>query len=245
MNQCGRSQTNFSVALFLAELQRPVYTMSDSDRSTATSLECVGAEDPKAMPSCLFPTRRSLIVTALATGALIVAAGPGAADEDHPGSDERPQKTDVLVFAEGEHAGGVIKPEDLKLGGPPVHAWPKDSKTSVVRKGSRLNDLLVVRLDPAELDDETRARAADGIVAYSAICSHAGCPITGWLKGAAGDNDVFKCFCHNSEFDPRHGAQVVFGPAPRRLAALPLATADGSLAVAAPFVGKVGAQQAG
>jgi rieske iron-sulfur protein len=123
--------------------------------------------------------------------------------------------------------------------------WPKDSKTSVVRNGSRLNEILVVRLDPAELADETRSRAADGIVAYSAICSHAGCPITGWLKGASGDNDVFKCFCHNSEFDPRQAAQVVFGPAPRRLAALPLSAADGSLTVVATFVGKVGAQQEG
>jgi rieske iron-sulfur protein len=167
------------------------------------------------------------------------------AEEDQPGSDERPQKGDVLVFSEGDHAGEVIKPQDLKLGGPPVHAWPSDSKTAVVRKGSRLNELLVVRLDPAELDDETRAHAADGIVAYSAICSHAGCPITGWLKGATGDSDVFKCFCHNSEFDPRHSAQVVFGPAPRRLAVLPLTAADGSLAVVAAFVGKLGAPQAG
>jgi rieske iron-sulfur protein len=37
----------------------------------------------------------------------------------------------------------------------------------------------------------------------------------------------------------------VFGPAPHRLAALPLAIVDGSLTVAAPFIGKVGAQQAG
>jgi len=170
---------------------------------------------------------------------------PVLGEEDQPGSDERPQKADVLVFSEGEHAGEVIKPQDLKLGGPPVQAWPRDSKTSVVRKGSRLNEVLVIRLDPAELDDETRAYAAEGIVAYSAICSHAGCPVTGWLKGDAGDNDVFKCFCHNSEFDPRHSAQVVFGPAPRRLAALPLTTAGGSLTVAATFVGKVGGQQAG
>ncbi len=174
----------------------------------------------------------------------MASARSAAADEDQPGSDERPQKADVLVFSEGEHVGEVIKPQDLKLGGPPVQAWPKDPKTSVVRKGSRLNEVLVVRLDPAELDDETRSRAADGIVAYSAICSHTGRPVTGWLKGAADDNDVLKCFCHNSEFDPRHSAKVVFGPALRRLAALPLTTADGSLTVAATFVGKVG-QQAG
>jgi rieske iron-sulfur protein len=190
-------------------------------------------------------TRRSLILTALATAASVAAPKPAAAEEDQPSSDERPQKADVLVFSEGEHEGEVIRPQDLKLRGPLARAWPKDPKTSVIRKGSRLNEVLIIRLDPAELDDETRAHAADGIVAYSAICSHAGCPVTAWVKGAEGDQDVFKCVCHNSEYDPRHSAEVVFGPAQRRLAALPLAITEGSLTVAGTFVGKVGAQQAG
>jgi rieske iron-sulfur protein len=219
--------------------------MSESDRSATTSLESISADLETATPSCPDPTRRALILTALAAGTCIAAPKPAAAGEDQPGSDERPQKADVLVFSEGEHAGEVIKTEDLKLSGPPVRAWPKDPKTSVVRNGSRLNEILVVRLDPAELDDETRSRSVDGVVAYSAICAHTGCPVTAWVKAAMGDKDVFKCVCHNSEYDPRHGAQVVFGPAPRRLAALPLATIDGSLTVAATFVGKVGAQQAG
>ncbi len=197
------------------------------------------------MSSSSDQTRRTVILTALATAAGAAASTAARADDDQPGSDERPQKADVLVFAEGERTGEVIKPGDLKLGGPPVRAWPKDPKTSVVRKGSRLNEVLIIRLDPAELDDETRARFADGVVAYSDTCTHAGCPITAWVKGATGDKNIFKCFCHNSEFDPRQSAQVVFGPAPRRLAALPLTTADGSLTVAAAFVGKVGAQQAG
>ena len=219
--------------------------MSESDHNTTTSVDGVKAELETAMPSYSDPTRRALILAALATGTCLVASKSTAAGEDLPGSDERPQEADVLVLSEGEHAGKIIDPQDLKLGGPPVRAWPKDPKTSVIRNGSRLNEVLVVRLDPAELDDETRAHAAEGIVAYSAICSHAGCPVTGWLKGAAGDNDVFKCFCHNSEFDPRHNAQVVFGPAPRRLAVLPLKAAGGSLTVAATFFGKVGGQQAG
>jgi rieske iron-sulfur protein len=198
------------------------------------------------MSSFSDPTRRALVLTALATGAYIAASkSVVAADDDQPGTDERPQKDDLLVVSEGEHAGDVIKPQDLKPGGPPLRAWPKDPKTSVIRSGSRLNEVLVVKLDPTELDDDTRSRAADGIVAYSAICAHAGCPVTAWVKGAAGDKDVFKCVCHNSEYDPRRGAQVVFGPAPRRLAALPLAMADGSLTVAGSFVGKVGAQQGG
>lgn len=190
-------------------------------------------------------TRRTIILTALATAVHTTASIPAVAEENSPGADLRPQKADVLVFAEGPQAGQVIKPEALKAGGPAVRAWPQDPKTSVIRKGSRLNEVVIVKLDPAECDEDTSARAVDGIVAYSAICSHAGCPITMWVKAAKGDKEVLKCACHNSEFDPRKGAQVVFGPAPRRLAALPLAITEGSLIIAGAFVGKPGVQQGG
>jgi rieske iron-sulfur protein len=218
--------------------------MSESDHNATISVESMGANLEIDIASPADHTRRTLILTALAAGVCVAASqSASVADEDPPGSDERPQKADLLVVSEGDQEGQVIKPQDLKLGGPPLRAWPKDPKTSVIRSGSRLNEVLVVRLNPAEMDDETRSHAADGIVAYSAICAHAGCPVTGWEKQEEGEKDVFKCPCHNSEYDPRQGAEVVFGPAPRRLAALPLAIADGSLTVSAPFVGKVGAQQ--
>ncbi|MCK1393799.1 Rieske (2Fe-2S) protein [Bradyrhizobium sp. 1] len=190
-------------------------------------------------------TRRTLLLGALATTACLGCSTQARAGEDPPGSDERPQKGDLLVFSEGEQEGKLITSADIPSGGPPVHAWPKDPKTSVVRSASRLNEILIIRLDPAELDEQTKARAVDGILAYSAICSHAGCPVTAWVKSDVGDKEVFKCMCHNSEYDPRAGAQVVFGPAPRRLAALPLVLADTSLSVAGNFIGKVGGVQPG
>ena len=189
-------------------------------------------------------TRRSLLLTVLASGTCL-ARTKAADQEEQPGGDERPQKGDLLVLSEGDHEGDVIKPGDLEVGGPPVHAWPKDPKTSVIRKVSRLNEILVVKLDPAELDEDTRSHSANGIVAYSAVCTHAGCPVSEWVKAEEGDKNVLKCPCHNSEFNPRESAQVVFGPAPRRLAAVPLAIVDGALTVSATFIGKVGAQQAG
>jgi len=202
-------------------------------------------DDANAAVPCIEPTRRTLLLTALAGCACLAAIEPAAADDEQPGASERPQTADLLVRAEGDKTGDIIKPDDLTLGGPPLRAWPKDPKTSVVRNGSRLNEVAIIRLDPSELDDATRARAPDGIVCYSIICSHAGCPITAWLKEEQGDKYVLKCLCHNSEFDPRQNAQVVFGPAPRRLAALPLVVADGTITVAATFTGKVGAQQGG
>ena len=121
---------------------------------------------------CPKQTRRSLLFSTLATGAFLTAGKFAAAQEDQPGSDLRPQKGDLLVRAEPEHAGKIITPGDLQLGEPPLSGWP-DSKTSVIRNGSRLNEILVVRLDPGEMDEQTRSRSADGIVAYSAICTHA------------------------------------------------------------------------
>ena len=194
---------------------------------------------------CMEQTRRTLLFGALAATACCAASRRASAEDDQPGADERPQKGDLLVFSEGDREGSVVTLADLPLGGPPVHAWPKDPKTSVVRSGSRLNEILIIHLDPASLDDQTRSRATDGIVAYSAICTHAGCPVTAWVKSDVGDREVLKCMCHNSEYDPREGAQVVFGPAPRRLAALVLALNDGALTVAGPFIGKVGGVQQG
>jgi rieske iron-sulfur protein len=194
---------------------------------------------------CMEQTRRTLLFGALAATACCAASGRASAEDDQPGADERPQKGDLLVFSEGDREGSVVTLADLPLGGPPVHAWPKDPKTSVVRSGSRLNEILIIHLDPASLDDQTRSRATDGIVAYSAICTHAGCPVTAWVKSDVGDKEVLKCMCHNSEYDPREGAQVVFGPAPRRLAALLLALNDGALTVAGAFIGKVGGAQPG
>jgi rieske iron-sulfur protein len=54
------------------------------------------------------------------------------------------------------------------------------------------------------------------------------------------EQKVFECSCHYSHYDPREGAAVIDGPAPRALAALPLKVADGKLVVAKPFTARVG-----
>src|SRR4029450_5757861 len=113
---------------------------------------------------CSKQTRRSLLLTTLATGAFLTGRRFAAAQEDQPGSSDRPKKGDLLVVSEGERAGDAINPDDFKFGEPPLHAWPKDPKTSVVRNGSRLNEILVIRLDSAEVDEETRSRSAEGII---------------------------------------------------------------------------------
>lgn len=178
------------------------------------------------------PTRRDVLAVMSVVGLEAVAGVHSAAAEPES---ERPKEGDLLVANDGETVV-PLKLSDIPLGGPPVRAWPMDPAGNLVRKGSRLNKVLLLRLDPETLVGVTRERAADGVVAYSAICPHAGCDVSVWVD----EQKIFECSCHYSHFNPRDGAAVLDGPAPRALAALPLKIVDGNLVVAKPFTGRVG-----
>jgi Rieske Fe-S protein len=188
-------------------------------------------------------SRRALLRrSVLRAGCAVALAGAWRARGDEPGERSAPpQENDVLVFAFGPKAAQVIAPADLPSGAKQTLAFPMNPATKAIRDGTRLNQLIVVRVDGQTLSDETKARAADGVVAYSGVCSHTGCDVTDWIAAA----QHFKCPCHESEFDPSDAARVVAGPAPWQLAALPLKIVDGGLVVAGPFVGKLGFAQPG
>jgi Rieske Fe-S protein len=178
------------------------------------------------------PTRRDVLIALSVLGLdAVVSTHPVSAQPES----ERPKEGDLLVSNDGESVTPLAL-EDIPAGGPPVLAWPMDPAGGLVRKGSRLNKVLLVRLDPNTLAGVTRERAADGVVAYSAICPHAGCDVNVWVP----DQKILECSCHYSHFNPREGAAVIDGPAPRALAALALKITNGHLAVAKPFTGRVG-----
>jgi rieske iron-sulfur protein len=154
--------------------------------------------------------RKFLQAIALAMLAM-PSAQTASADDENPANEMRPQTGDLFVSEDDEKK--IISPNDLWLNQQPLEAFPYDPKNKIVRDGSRLNRVLLVKLDLKTLGETTRERATpDEIVAYSGICTHQGCPVTGWINDQG--TQVMKCFCHNSEYDPAHGAQVVFGPAP-------------------------------
>jgi rieske iron-sulfur protein len=181
--------------------------------------------------------RRTAIKMALGL-ALAVELAPRADAEDTDARSMRPQLGDRLVFAEGERRGAIISAADIQIDGPQLPALPLDPRSGLIRDGSRLNKILLVRLSPESLSEETRRRSVDGVVAYSAICTHQGCEVGAWDA----DSKNLWCACHDSKYDPKDGARVTGGPAPRRLATLPLKSVDGVLTVAASFTGPVGLQ---
>lgn len=104
--------------------------------------------------------------------------------------------------------------------------------------------VVLLRLPPDELTERTaRNGTVEGWVAYSKICTHAGCSVG--LFGI--DNREPRtlrqlvCPCHQSVFDPADAARPVGGPATRSLPQLPLAVdADGFIVAAGPFDRVVG-----
>jgi ubiquinol-cytochrome c reductase iron-sulfur subunit len=106
-------------------------------------------------------------------------------------------------------------------------------------EGGRREDIgapvVLVRLPEAslQLPQERHGWAPKGILAFSKICTHAGCAISLYrspLYEPTAPEPALVCPCHYSTFDPRTGGEVLFGPAGRPLPQLPLRIGrDGSL----------------
>jgi ubiquinol-cytochrome c reductase iron-sulfur subunit len=111
--------------------------------------------------------------------------------------------------------------------------------------------LMLVRLETDELDlPADRADSApEGYVAYSKICTHAGCAVSLFRYPTFDETQpgpALVCPCHYSTFNPADGGKVLFGPAGRPLPQLPLrAGADGSLEAAGGFYEPIGPSYGG
>ena len=171
----------------------------------------------------------------------VAAAVPGREAAAAAPAKAPPQPGDELVHAEGERKGQTIMADDLKTPAPSRRPGPRRRAPGRCAAAAELHRVIVVRLDPAQLDEKTAARAAEGgIVAYSGFCTHAGCPIQHW-KAA---EQVIYCHCHSSAFNPLANGKVVGGPARRPLAGLPLRLESGRVIVAGEFAGKLGPPKA-
>jgi ubiquinol-cytochrome c reductase iron-sulfur subunit len=108
------------------------------------------------------------------------------------------------------------------------------------------SSVVVVRVDPKNLSlpADRSEWAPEGIMAYSKICTHAGCAVNLFrrpLYPPRAPGPALVCPCHYSTFDVLEGGSVVFGPAGRPLPQLPLRIDPrGNLIAAGPLSGNVG-----
>ncbi|NOZ78876.1 MAG: ubiquinol-cytochrome c reductase iron-sulfur subunit [Acidobacteria bacterium] len=144
---------------------------------------------------------------------------------------------DRLVYARGSNTGNYINISSLNTGDA-VLAYP-EGKTS-----NPANLVQLIKLDEKVYKSPTHLNLTDqGLVAYSAICTHLGCTVS-WVENRkTPDTSYTECFCHNSIFDPTRGAKVLGGPAPIPLAQIGVKVRDdGTLIFTSGFTGPIGPQ---
>lgn len=201
----------------------------NNERSSNASRSAKGAS--KAALS----RRRLVIAGSAAAGALATARAPAAAKKPKR---MKPQQGDVLVHAFGANAAQPIASKDV--GDEPLSAFSMEPAIRLVRDGSLHNQLVVVRVDAEAISAKAQgyavADANGSFLVYSAACTHTGCEVNGWR----GESRRLVCPCHGSEFDVQDAARVVNGPAPKPLAMLQVALAEGSFRVAGRFSRRVG-----
>ena len=139
-----------------------------------------------------------------------------------------------------DDAGRPLRAEDIAVGAMvPAFAEGVDRE--------RLDaSLIVVRLHEHDLRLPTGRTgwAPSGILAFSKICTHAGCAVSMFrypLFSPKVPKPALVCPCHYSTFDPARGGEVIFGPAGRPLPQLPVAVDErGELRAAGQMSGPVG-----
>jgi quinol---cytochrome c reductase iron-sulfur subunit len=116
-----------------------------------------------------------------------------------------------------------VRPEDLSPNGvltvfPEGHVDAADSQT------------LLIRFDPEDAGELPGPAewAPEGIIGFSKVCTHAGCPVGLYQT----DSRELFCPCHQSVFAVMEGAKPTAGPATRPLPQLPLDIDDEGFIVA-------------
>ena len=124
-----------------------------------------------------------------------------------------------------------------------LQSVPEDGFVTVFPEGSHSAadaQALVIHVRPGSLKlppDRLAAVPGGTHVAYSKICTHAGCPV-GLYRA---ESQSLICPCHQSQFDVADGAKPFFGPAARPLPQLPLAVdQEGVLVAQGDFYEPVG-----
>lgn len=165
-----------------------------------------------------------------------IAAGAGGIGQIFAADEAPIHNGDRLVKATAEGEPVAVQAADV-LSGKPLLVYPFDPTSKKIRNASRLSKLVLVRIDESDLDADTKPRAAGGVLAFSGLCTHAGCDVNAWMA----KTKRLLCYCHASQYDPLASGKVTDGPAPRSLPWLPLALAGDELMVAGALSATPGA----
>jgi ubiquinol-cytochrome c reductase iron-sulfur subunit len=227
----------------MVEMRHPAAS-SEEDRATAIAAFSAGVEDSGIARRPLI--RNSLIgalgLVGLPFVLMLRDLGPVPGD-----------KLAHTVWKKGmrltnDVAGTPIKAEDVEIGQlingePAVFYEEKDGQP--LYEGVALNDakakaaIIIVRMKPSDITPlkDRENWGVQGILCYSKICTHVGCPISLWEQ----QTHHLLCPCHQSTFDLADNGKVIFGPAGRSLPQLPITVdSEGYLVAQSDFTEPVG-----
>jgi quinol---cytochrome c reductase iron-sulfur subunit len=205
------------------ESREPLVATPEEDAALRADLERGGVLHRRTL------LRRSLLVAAGAVG--IAALFPLRSLGPRPGKSllqTRWRGGARVVTEDGE----VVKADAVPTGGL-LTVFPEGDA------GSADGQAVLVRVEPGllRLPDGRDQWTVNGIVAFSKVCTHAGCPVGLYTA----DRHELLCPCHQSAFDVLSGARPISGPAAWPLPQLPLAVgADGVLRSTGDFSAPVG-----
>jgi ubiquinol-cytochrome c reductase iron-sulfur subunit len=190
---------------------------SDADRADAVAILNEGAEESGL-------GRRPLIRNSL-IGALALAPLPAVVLLRDTGPMPANAlsttfwKSGIRLIRDETGGGTPLKASDVVIGSV-VHVMPegvdKLETNKLEERGKAA--VLLMRLNPKDLDAASKPGSYDGIVAYSKICTHMGCPVGLYEQ----QTHHLLCPCHQSTFDVTKNCEVIFGPAKRPLPQLPI-----------------------
>jgi len=172
-----------------------------------------------------------------------------------PGPGTRAATIETTIWSEGVHLVTDVTYKRIKATemavGELVNAMPENiqdlnNDPAAKARATAKAAIIIVRMDPSTIKiPESRKDwqptgpdgKPSGIVCYSKICTHVGCPISLWEH----QTHHLLCPCHQSTFDLGNSGVVVFGPAARSLPQLPITTdSEGYLVARSGFTVPVG-----
>ncbi|MEJ1155315.1 ubiquinol-cytochrome c reductase iron-sulfur subunit [Microbacterium marmarense] len=179
--------------------------------------------------------RNSMIAALVASIAPGIVLFRGLAPFDSPEHPDAGNPVALLshtMWKEGSRlahdpTGEPIRAADLTLGSA-VHVIPQELAELSHHDGYLEEKakaiVLLMRLLPDQLieSEERKDWSYNGIVAYSKVCTHVGCPVALYEQ----QTHHLLCPCHQSQFDVTDEAKVIFGPAARALPQLPITVDD-------------------
>jgi ubiquinol-cytochrome c reductase iron-sulfur subunit len=228
----------------IAEMRHPVAS-SEQDRKDALAALSAGTDDSGIARR---PLIRNTLIGALAMLGLPAIVGlrdlgpmPGTALEHTVWKKGMRIVNDV--------AGTPIRPGDMEIGqlvnAEPAVFFENDAEGEPLYEGVELYAemakaaVILVRMEPKEItaNSERENWGVEGILCYSKICTHVGCPISLWEQ----QTHHLLCPCHQSTFDLADNGKVIFGPAARSLPQLPMSVdSEGYLVAVSDFTEPVG-----